>query len=265
MTVVVVGSHKGGAGKSTLAIHILACLSRAGVPCALIDADVQQKTAERFFRRRENLDEASTPLKPFIAELPPAQELKDTPYAPSLAERFVLALSQAQAVADYIVIDMPAGQSPLAKPALIAADLLITPVNDSLVDLEVIRDTQGQPGRFGQLVRAVRNQRSADRPLRWTILRNRVSPLFSNNAQRVHAHLETLVTSDDLTIGPSIGERVGYRDMFDSGHTVIDQIDTGSETERRQRRPAWRELHQLMSFAGLPSPFRAAADGAASS
>ena len=49
---IVVGNEKGGAGKSTLAIHIVCGLLHAGRRVAIIDLDLRQRSMSRFFANR---------------------------------------------------------------------------------------------------------------------------------------------------------------------------------------------------------------------
>ena len=52
--VIVVGNEKGGAGKSTLSIHLSVALLKAGRRVATIDLDTRQRTLTRFFENRRS-------------------------------------------------------------------------------------------------------------------------------------------------------------------------------------------------------------------
>ena len=52
--VIVVGNEKGGAGKSTLSIHLSVALLKAGYKVACIDLDTRQQTLTRFFENRKS-------------------------------------------------------------------------------------------------------------------------------------------------------------------------------------------------------------------
>src|SRR5258707_8417444 len=52
--VIVVGNEKGGAGKSTISIHLTVALLKAGYRVASIDLDTRQQTLTRFFENRRS-------------------------------------------------------------------------------------------------------------------------------------------------------------------------------------------------------------------
>src|SRR5258708_4515868 len=56
--VVVVGNEKGGAGKSTVAIHLAIALLYEGAAVSVLDLDVRQRSTERFFLNRDAWSQA---------------------------------------------------------------------------------------------------------------------------------------------------------------------------------------------------------------
>ncbi|MBU1837370.1 MAG: division plane positioning ATPase MipZ, partial [Alphaproteobacteria bacterium] len=70
--IIVVGNEKGGAGKSTVAMHVATALSRMGHRVGTLDLDLRQKSLGRYMTNRrefmvaEGLDLPS----PAYAELP---------------------------------------------------------------------------------------------------------------------------------------------------------------------------------------------------
>lgn len=60
------------------------------------------------------------------------------------------------------------------------------------------------------------------RELDWVVLRNRLSGAENNNRQRVERALTSLSEDIGFRVGPSLRERVAYREMFPFGLTLAD-------------------------------------------
>ena len=137
--VIVIGNEKGGAGKSTLAIHIVTGLLHAGKKVAIIDLDLRQRSLERFFANRVAWTKANghdLPL-PFVPDMGDGKALAKADEAEQLA-KFEAAYAEAQAVADVILIDTPGGDTALSRAAHGRADQIVTPMNDSFVDFDLL-------------------------------------------------------------------------------------------------------------------------------
>lgn len=50
--IIVVGNEKGGAGKSTVSMHVATALSRMGHKVGTLDLDLRQKTLGRYIENR---------------------------------------------------------------------------------------------------------------------------------------------------------------------------------------------------------------------
>src|SRR5690606_15320205 len=134
--VIVLGNEKGGAGKSTLAIHIVTGLLHAGKTVAILDLDLRQRSMVRFFNNRRawlaaNGHGLPQPIQPdmgdgkVLAKAPPAEQI-------AVFER---AFDQAVAAGvDVILIDTPGGDTEVSRAAHGRADQIVTPMNDSFVD-----------------------------------------------------------------------------------------------------------------------------------
>jgi chromosome partitioning protein len=158
--VIVIGNEKGGAGKSTLAIHIVTGLLHAGKRVAIIDLDLRQRSMAKFFANRVVWTAANGfalphPVEPDmgdgakLAKADPAEQM----------ERFEAAFAEARAQADVVVIDTPGGDTTLSRAAHGRADQIVTPMNDSFVDFDqrrppcrdrLDRDDQSSRGRRGK-------------------------------------------------------------------------------------------------------------------
>ncbi len=120
MKTVAVVSQKGGAGKTTLALHIAVAAERAGLSAAILDMD-PQGTAERWSEWRK--------------EEPPAVVAAK---ATTLGRR----LEQAKAAeGNLVVIDTPPLAQTEAREAARIADLILIPCRPSAFDLDAIRIT----------------------------------------------------------------------------------------------------------------------------
>ena len=134
---------------------------------------------------------------------------------------------------DFIVIDTPGRNSYLGRLVLSMADLVITPLNDSFVDLDVLgtvdRETLRVTGtsHYAQVVAEARQQRqlcdsvTAD----WIVLRNRLSMLGSRNTRCVGEGLQELSRRLNFRCVEGLAERVIFREFYPRGLTALDALD----------------------------------------
>ena len=222
MRAIVVGNEKGGSGKSTVAAHLAVGLLGAGYRVASIDIDVRQRTMTRFFANRAAHAEAQGLALP----APDHELFAAVRDGGTLPER-IAALAAGH---DAAVIDCPGSDTPLSRLAHGLADVLVTPVNDSFVDLDVLAeidpDTFGvvRPSRYSVMVWEQRKIRAArDRAeIDWVVMRNRLSPLDARNKRRVAAAVEELAPRVGYRTIPGFSERVIFRELFPRGLTVLD-------------------------------------------
>src|SRR5262249_50042130 len=134
--VIVVGNYKGGTGKSTFAMHLIVALLKAGRRVASFDLDVQQLTLSRYIQNRHRWAEQNR----LALELPHHTPISDVGGAEAAdhVSLFTRYLGTLQGDYDFIVIDTPGNESHLSLVAHGMADTLVTPINDSFVDLDVI-------------------------------------------------------------------------------------------------------------------------------
>ncbi len=219
--VIVFANEKGGVGKSTFAFHAGMALCHAGHTVAAIDLDSRQQTLSRALENREG---TARRLK---IELPRPKNV-------TLRHQTGAALHQEIARigwdADYILIDAPGHDSPMARLAIAMADTLVTPVNSSFVDLDLLG--QFDPitmklkrfGNFSKLVQEMREVRDyqGNPPVDWIVAQNRQRRLGSHNQSRVKQALEELAPKVGFRLTDGLGERVAYRELFLLGMTVFD-------------------------------------------
>ena len=234
--IVVLGNHKGGSGKSTLAMHIATGLMKEGRRVASLDLDVQQRTFTHYVENRR----AWSKEKALTLNIPTHYCVDDLAADKSLLTDHARISLISEAVAafepyyDFVVIDTPGGASPVSLFAHGLADTLITPVNDSFVDLDVIlslknsQDELAKPSQYTQAVRRALDARHAvtNRKMDWYVVRNRVLPLASRNARDVHKALENSAREAGFHTATGLSERVIYREFFPIGLTAFDSLET---------------------------------------
>ena len=138
--VVVLGNEKGGSGKSTVAMHVAVALMKAGQRVATIDLDGRQKSFSHYIENRAawakhaKID-LELPTHHCIARAE-GHKVVDNEVAEFTA--FAQAVDSLEHTHDFIVIDTPGHDSYLMRLAHSMADTLITPLNDSFVDFDVL-------------------------------------------------------------------------------------------------------------------------------
>ena len=261
--VIVIGNEKGGAGKSTVAMHLSVALMHMGRKVGILDLDVRQRSFSRYLENRTRWNQTTG------AGLPVPQTIRiDASQARDLdaaeaeeAERFDESLMRLRQSCDFIIIDSPGGDSFLSRKAHASADTLVTPLNDSFVDFDLLGDVDSQtlevvrPSYYAELVwdcrkRKAQNSRS---PIDWIVMRNRMSPLDAKNKQRVGDALNNLAKRIGFRIAPGMSERVIYRELFPMGLTLLDLTEAGSNVAFTMSHVAARqEIRDLLIVLKLP-------------
>ncbi len=220
---IVMANEKGGTGKSTTAVHVGVALALAGLRTALIDLDSRQRTSTRYLENRwlHAQRHGLTLPAPDVAVVEDGNNGEA-----ELAQR----LQQASTL-DFIIIDSPGRDSALARAAMARADTLVTPINDSFVDFDLIGEVDGEsfevtkPSFYAELVWQARTRRAREqgRPMDWVVIRNRLSALDARNKQRMGAALDTLSKRVGFRVLPGLSERVIFREFFPRGLTLLDR------------------------------------------
>ena len=257
--VIVLGNEKGGTGKSTTAMHVIVDLLRHGHSVAVIDLDARQATLTRWLDNRAAIAHREG------ARLPePRLYPLDAPDAGASAadeiERLAATLAALRGMT-YVVIDTPGHDSALARAGHALADTLITPLNDSFVDLDLLAvvdpDTLQvrRPSLYSEMVwqqkkvRAARDGGSID----WIVTRNRLASLESRNKRNVGQVLAELSRRFGFRHVRGFGERVIFREMFLRGLTLLDLRDVGGGGVRMtmSQLAARQEVRDLLHAVGL--------------
>jgi chromosome partitioning protein len=259
--IIVVGNEKGGAGKSTLAIHIACGLLHDGFTVAVIDLDLRQQSLAHFFRSRAKWCAASNVTLPM-----PAGGLEDSAALLGLADDEAVArlgemIDLASARADYVVIDTPGSDTPVSRIAHSRAELIVTPMNDSFVDFDMLGTVDPvtldllKPSLYAEVVWESRKQRMMNtrQSIDWLVLRNRLATTEARNRKRLDERLQTLSRRVGFRIGPGLRDRVIYRELFPFGLTVADLSPGVRPVPVSLTHVAARqELRSIMAAIGVP-------------
>ena len=261
-SVIVVGNEKGGAGKSTIAIHTAVALLHAGAKVAVLDLDLRQQTMGHFFANRRRWLEANKAQAPLPVEHPVSSDgaaLAKAPDAEALA-RFEEAFAEASQGVDFVLIDTPGADTAISRTAHGLADLIVTPMNDSFVDFDmlgVVDPVTLELTRHSLYSETVWNSRKAraakDRKMiDWVVLRNRLAPTEARNRKRLDERVQALSRKVGFRVGPGLRDRVIYRELFPFGLTVADlspQIRPVAMS--LQHVAARQELRAVMTALGI--------------
>ena len=233
--VVVLGNEKGGSGKSTTALHIAVALLKAGQRVATIDLDGRQRSFTHYIEnRRAWAERARVKLEiptHYCVSRGESASL-DANEAKEFAS-FSAAVSAVEHTHDVVIIDTPGTDTYLMRLAHSMADTLVTPLNDSFLDFDVLGQidatnfTVTGESHYSEMVREARRQRRlVDGCLTdWVVVRNRLAMLTSRNKKLVGEGLTELSKRMGFRYVDGFAERVVYREFFPRGLTALDALD----------------------------------------
>ena len=264
---IVMGNEKGGSGKSTTAMHLITALVRAGHGVGALDLDLRQKSLFRYLDNRldyMNRHDLELPMPRRIVLEASSRDSRAEAEAEE-QEHFQAALAELSAC-DYIVVDCPGSYSTYSRLAHASADTLITPMNDSLVDFDMLARLDPANGKvkgpsiYSEMVWKARQARAATgrRQMDWVVLRNRISSLDARNKRRVAAALGELANRIGFRLIPGFSERVVFRELFLSGLTLLDLRETDPKAISMSNVAARQEVRDLVRALDLPAASAAA-------
>jgi len=269
--VIVLGNEKGGSGKSTTAMHLALALAYDGAKVGTIDVDSRQGTLTRYLENRQTF------LRDKGLKLPTPQHrpvmISDLPNRDQAEaaerERFGAAFLELAASSDFVIIDTPGSNTHLSRIAHIEADTLLTPLNDSFIDLDLLARVEPdtfrivRPSIYSESVWTQRQQRAAagHRPVDWVVMRNRLASLDARNKREMERVVTALSQRLGFRVAPGLSERVIYRELFLKGLTLLDLREKAAGVVMTMSHVAARqELRGLLAELNLPPT---AASGAA--
>lgn len=247
--VIVFANEKGGTGKSTTAVHTAIALAARGARVSCLDLDHRQRTLGRYLdNRRESIKRSGR-------ELPmPRYETHDG----ESNDLFSESLERLGADSDFLIIDTPGRDDKFGRIAITNADTLVTPMNDSFVDFDLIGHVDPdtfkvvRPSFYSELIWDSRKRRAkADgATIDWVVLRNRMQHIEARNMKRVSEAIDQLAKRVGFRVIPGLSERVIYRELFPKGLTMLDAREFGQMGLAHVA--ARQELREMMAGLALP-------------
>lgn len=261
--VLVIGNEKGGSGKSTTALHIAVALMTDGIRVATLDLDARQGTLTRYlenraaYARRKGIE---LPMPQHWAV--PISTLNDRSAAEADERaRLEAALEPAVVGSDFVIVDTPGSDTHLSRLAHTWADSLLTPLNDSFIDLDLLAridpDTLKivRPSIYAEQVWKQRQIRAVQggRPVDWVVMRNRLSALAARNKRDMSKVIEALSRRIGFRVAAGLSERVIYKELFLNGLTLLDLKRGGTGPSLTLSHVAARqEVRDLVAALNLP-------------
>lgn len=264
--IIVLGNEKGGTGKSTAAMHLVTSLLHQGYTVGSVDVDARQGTLTRYVENRRNRIQQSGIALSMPCHYPIYRSGLESVTAAQEEEqqRFVQVLELLKDC-QFIVIDTPGSDTYLSRLAHSYADTLITPLNDSFIDLDMLVRVRPdsldilRPSTYSEMVwdqkkqRAIRDGGKID----WIVLRNRLSSIHSRNKEEMEKVLTALARRIGFRLVPGFGERVIFRELFLNGLTLLDMRQANTPMTLSHI-SAKQELNSLIEKINLPSQMKRA-------
>ena len=247
---IIFANEKGGSGKSTSAVHTAVALAAKGHKVAALDLDTRQRTLGRYLDNRTAIAQRDGLVlaMPVYDTFDPAGNISIEDRLNSMAEG-----------ADFLIVDTPGRDDDYVRSAISTADTLVTPINDSFIDLDLIGQVDPdnykvkRPSFYAELVWDARKVRakSDGGTVDWVVLRNRLQHLEARNMRRVAAALAELSKRVGFRVIPGLSERVIYRELFPKGLTLLDLAAIGEDAGLAHV-AARGELRELIAGLELP-------------
>jgi chromosome partitioning protein len=269
---IAIGNQKGGTGKSTTAVHLAVGLMARGHRVGCIDLDGEQGTFSHYLENRRAYVEKAEPNVPVPVcrrvEPSPAEH-KETAQSEDrsrLNETF-----ESFAGFDYVIVDTPGNKGRLSRLGHINADVLITPLNDSFLDIDVLADIDLDerqvlaPSAYAEMVMTQNRQRTdmGRRPIDWLVMRNRLAQLDTRNSRDMRRLLDRLSERMGFELLPGLSERMIFRELFYKGLTLLDLPELPDEARNHASRwNARQEIDRLVDAVTARCPAGRTSDAA---
>jgi len=262
--IIVIGNEKGGSGKTTTSMHLIVSLLRLGFRVGTLDIDARQRSLSRYLENRKaTASRENTPL-PMPVHVVVQKSPFDTREEAERDERDRLTRSLAKLLVscDFVVIDAPGNDTYLSRISHSFADTVITPINDSFVDLDVLATVDGatlqiqRPSIYSEMLWEQKIQRAKrdGGAIDWIVMRNRLSNIDARNKRQITRVIEDLSKRIGFRVAPGFSERVIFREMFLQGLTVLDVMDTsGAASVSMSHLAARQEVRELLKTLNIPA------------
>ncbi|WP_020592700.1 division plane positioning ATPase MipZ [Kiloniella laminariae] len=260
--IIVVGNEKGGSGKSTTSMHLIVSLLREGFTVGTIDLDARQGTLSRYIENRQHFVQ-TTNAQIAVPEHRRVYRsaVEDSEISKQEDRQNLERAMEELWDRDYLVFDTPGSDNHLSRLGHSYADILITPLNDSFLDMDMLAkievvddDLKLTPSTYSQMVWEQRQQRAIQRkrPIDWVVMRNRLSHIDAKNKRDMGLLLEHLAKRLQFRLAPGFGERVIFRELFPKGLTLLDLDSEDAGISLSMSHVAARqEVRSLLQAIGL--------------
>lgn len=259
--IIVFGNEKGGSGKSTTCMHTATALVRSGLRVGVLDLDLRQRTFTRYLENRIDYGarhgvELPTPEVKGLPKVDRDDLAEgENPFDKSLS----LAVAELDDAVDFIVIDCPGSHTRLSQVAHSLADTLVTPLNDSFVDFDLLARvdpsslTISGPSVYSEMVWEARKLRAqvGMGNLDWVVVRNRTPLEDSSNKRRVGELLQQLSRRIGFRVSQGLSERPVFRELFLSGLTLLDLRESGAKLNMSHV-AARQEMREMIAMLQIP-------------
>ncbi len=262
--IIVVGNEKGGVGKTTIAMHLITNLLYDGYNVSSMDIDSRQRSLSNYLENRAK----TISTKESSVNIPmPSHSIVNKSKLDSTLEgeedektRFIEALNFASGKSDVVVIDAPGNDTFLSRLAHSFANTIITPINDSFVDLNLLAKVDGETfridrhGLYSEVVWHAKMQQAQKGigEIDWVILRNRLSHIDAHNKRNMLIALENFSKRSGARLAEGLSERVIYKELFLKGLTLLDIMGENSDVSLTiSHITARQELRNFMEFLNL--------------
>ena len=211
-------------------MHVAVALVKARQKIATIDLDSRQRSLTHYVENRRTWGER------IGRELEVPRHLCLDAAAGSETEtcgQFVDAVDRLAQDYSFIVIDTPGHDGSLSRLAHSMADTLITPLNDSFVDFDVLGTVDPETfavsdiSHYAKMVQEVRRHREQHDggAIDWIVMRNRLSMLGTRNKRLVGVALQELSRRLEFRAIEGFAERMIFREFYPRGLTALDDFD----------------------------------------
>ena len=270
--VIVLGNEKGGSGKSTTAMHLIVALLRSGKKVGAMDLDLRQGSLTRYLENRKKFCEnkGKELVFPKVVTVEPSSLDSRAESQKKETENLKKAL-KSLADCDFVVIDCPGANTHLSRLAHLHADTIVTPLNDSFVDFDLLARVDPGTGKvlgpslYSEMVWTARKQRAmmgVRGGIDWIVMRNRLSATRARNKKTMGDKLEELSSRIGFRLARGFGDRVIYRELFPIGLTLLDLggVDSPVRLSTMSHVTARLEIRSLVAALKLPAEDHPALD-----
>lgn len=266
--VVIVGNEKGGSGKTTVAMHLAIALLRGGYSVGALDLDLRQKSFWRYLENRaqwgvsQGLSIAHLPMPKFLPVLGSQHDSRITAQRLETDEFRETLINFSDC--HFLIVDTPGAATHLSRLAHMHADTIITPLNDSFVDFDMLAQIDPAtgsirgPSHYAELVWSARQQRALAglrTGIDWVVMRNRLQATRALNKEAMADKLKELSGRIQFREARGLGERVIYRELFVNGMTLLDLGSKGAPRKfgSMSHLAAKSEMRAFLSELRLPA------------